>query len=100
MIHHKLRSPHSPDYAGSTGIYRAVCKQFAAREPLLAAAVVESIDAPVDGSPRSAGWMLRAAMDAVLQREDGQEVRAALAAAISRGVPMWNSGGAKPSTHK
>ena len=48
-------------------IYRAVCKQFAASEPLLASAVAESTGARVDGSPGSAGWILRHAMDAVLQ---------------------------------
>ena len=67
MMHHKLRSPQSPDYAGCTKIYRNVCKRFAASEPMLAAAVAESIGARVDGSPGSAGWVLRKAMDAVLQ---------------------------------
>ena len=91
---------YSPDYAGCTEIYRAVSKKFASKEPLLAAAVVESIDAPINGSPRSAGWLLRKAMDAVLQRADGQEVRAALTAAINKGMPLWNSGGIKLSTSK
>ena len=62
-----MRSPHSPDYAGCTKIYRDVCKRFAASEPLLAAAVAESIGAPVDESSESAGWVLRKAMDAVLE---------------------------------
>ena len=58
--------------------------------------MVESIGAPVDGSSGSAGWVLKTAMDAVLQRVDGQEVRAALTAAIDTGSSMWNAGGAQP----
>lgn len=55
------------DFAGCTRVYRGVCAQYAAADPRLAAAVAQSLDAPVDASATSAGWLLRRAMDAVLQ---------------------------------
>ena len=59
---------NSGDYAGCARAYHAVATHFARGEPLLAEALAAAEGQPEDESFESQGWILRRALDQVVDR--------------------------------